>query len=78
MWPLTSQCLTAENIKTQKFKNTLNSWSDSHLMELNKLKKKIMLVNFTKKYQFATSLKLKGSKIEQVKKAKVLRTIISD
>jgi hypothetical protein len=47
-------------------------------MKLNQAKTKIMLVNFTKKYQFVSRLKLKGSNLEQVKEAKVLGTIISD
>ena len=37
-----------------------------------------MLVNFTKEYQFARTLKLKGSNIEQVREAKMLGTIMSD
>ena len=41
-------------------------------------KTKILLLNFTKKYQFATRLKLKGTNIEQVSEAKILGTIVSD
>ena len=37
-----------------------------------------MLINFTQKYQFTTRVKLRGSNIEQVSKAKILGTILSD
>ena len=74
--PVHGQYVAAENLQTQKYINTLDTWSDSHLMKLNKRKNKIMLVNFTKKYQFATRLKLKDTNIEQVNEAKVLGTII--
>ena len=36
------------------------------------------MFNFTKKYQFATRLMLKGTGVEQVPEAKILGTIISD
>ena len=47
-------------------------------MKLNEKKTKIMVINFTKNYQFATRIKLKDSNVEQVKEAKILGTIISD
>ena len=47
-------------------------------MKLNEKKTKILLFNYTKNYQFATRLKLKGSVVEQVSEAKILGTIISD
>ena len=47
-------------------------------MKLNKLKTKIMIIHFTKKYQFATRLKLQGENIQQVKQAKILGTVITD
>ena len=47
-------------------------------MKLNEKKTKSLLFNFTKKYQFATRLKLKGSNIEQVNEAKILGTIVTD
>ena len=43
-----------------------------------KKKTKIMLLNFPKNFQFATSLKLKNFNIEQAREAKVLGTILSD
>ena len=38
--PMHGQYVAAENLKTQKYINTLDTWSDSHLMKLNKLKTK--------------------------------------
>lgn len=41
-------------------------------------KTKIMLINFTKNYQFVSRIKLNDSPLEQVKEANILGTIISD
>ena len=76
--PIHGQFVNPESLKTQTYINTLDTWSDSQKMKLNEAKTKIMLINFTKKYQFTTRLKLRGSNIEQVHEAKVLGTIISD
>lgn len=62
--PVRGQYVDPEHLTTQKYINTLDTWSDSHLMKLNQVKTKIMLVNFTKKYQFVSRLKLKGSNID--------------
>ena len=35
-----------------------------------------MIINFTKKYQFATRLKLQDKNIQQVDQAKILGTVI--
>ena len=43
-------------------------------MKLNEKKTKIMLINFTRNYQFATRLKLMNTNIEHVKEAKILGT----
>ena len=49
-----------------------------HLMKLNKSKTKIMIINFTRKYKFATRIKLQNENIQIVNTAKILGTIISD
>ena len=76
--PVHGQYVDPQNLKTQKYIATLDAWSEENKMQLNKAKTKIMLINFTKNYQFVSRIKLKDSVIEQVKEAKVLGTIISD
>ena len=76
--PMHGQYVAPENLKTQKYISTLDTWSTEHKMKLNKKKTTIMLINFTKKHQFSTRLKLQDTNIEQVKHFKVLGTILSD
>ena len=76
--PVHGQYVDPKNLLTQQYISTLETWSDRHKMKLNQKKTKIMLINFTKNYQFATRLKLNNSNIEQVREAKVLGTILSD
>ena len=76
--PEHGQFVNPDNLLTQNYIHTLDKWSDLHLMKLNEKKTNILLFNFTKKYQFATRLKLKGSNIEQVNEAKILGTIVTD
>ena len=47
-------------------------------MVLNQKKTKVMLINFTEKYQFSTRLQLNNENLEMVKYAKLLGVIISD
>ena len=70
--------MNPENLLTQKYIATLDAWSDLHKMKLNEKRQKYNYFNFTKKYQFVTRLKLKGTHIEQVIEAKILGTIVSD
>jgi hypothetical protein len=76
--PVHGQYVDPQNLQTQKHISTLDAWSDAQKMQLNGAKTKIMIINFTKNYQFVSRLKLKDSVIEQVREAKVLGTIISD
>ena len=47
-------------------------------MVLNKPKMKNMVINFTKKYQFVTRMKLDDTNIEKVSKVKILGTVLSN
>ena len=61
--------VSQENWKTQHFIYALDSWSDNQQIMLHEKKTKIMLVNFTKIYQFVTRLKKetkKNSNFEQI------------
>ena len=63
--PVHGQFVNPQNLLTQEYISTLDAWSDEHRMKLNAKKTKIMLINFTQKYQFTTRVKLKGRNIEQ-------------
>ena len=76
--PVHGQFVSAQNLKTDKFISVLDQWSHDHLMKLNKSKTKIMIINFTKRYQFATRIKLHNENIQQVTQAKILGTVITD
>ena len=75
--PVHGQFVSPDNLLTQKYITTLDTWSELHKMKLNE-KTKILLFNFTKKHQFATCLKLRATDIEQVREASILGTIVSD
>ena len=72
------QFLDPNNLKTQDYISTLETWSDQQQMKLYDKKTKIMLIYFTKKYQFNTRLRLKSSIIEQVLQVKILGAILND
>ena len=42
--PIHSQYVEPQNLKTQEYINTLDTWSDSHRMKLNEKKTKIMII----------------------------------
>ena len=46
-------------------------------MQLNLQKTKILIINFSKKYQFSTKLKLRNEEIHSVDQAKLLGSIIT-
>jgi hypothetical protein len=76
--PVHGQYVSSDNLKTSKYVRLLDQWSHDHLMKLNKSKTKIMIINFTKKYQFATRVKLQNDNIQQVTQAKILGTVFTD
>jgi hypothetical protein len=76
--PVHGQYVDPQNLQTQSYITTLDAWSVRNKMQLNVAKMKIMLINFTKNYQFVSRIKLNDSPLEQVKEANILGTIISD
>ena len=76
--PIHGQFIDPQNLKSQKYINEINSWSNSQKMILNEPKMKSMLVNFTHKYQFSSIMKLNNTNIQQVDSVKILGTILSD
>ena len=76
--PIHGHFIDPQNLKRQKYINEINSWLNSQKMILNEPKMKSMLVNFTRKYQFSTRMKLNNTNIQQVDSVKILGTILSD
>ena len=72
------QFVDATNLKSQAYLEKNNKWTNDHKMVISEKKTKVMLFNFTEKYQFSTRLQLKGSNVEVVDKMKILGTIVTD
>ena len=58
--------LPSQNIKSQTYLNNIAEWTDRKQMQLNEKKSKLMIINFTKKYQFATRAKLNNTLLDIV------------
>ena len=71
-----NQFVSPSNLKSQQYLDKISSWTDNHLMKLNVQKSKYMTVNFTRKYQFSTELRLEGALLEEVKETKLLGVIV--
>ena len=69
--------LPSENIKSQSHMDNICNWTDQKLMQLNEKKSKVMIFNFTQKYQFATRIKLNDTLLETISDTRLLGTIIS-
>ena len=65
-------------LKSQQYINTIDEWSGRQQMILNQKKTKVMLFNFTHKFQFSTRLQLKNTNLEIVSEAKILGTIVTE
>ena len=66
------------NLKTQKYLNEIDTWTESMKMKLNENKTNAMIFNNTKNYQFTSDLILKGKSIDIVDEVKLLGVIISN
>ena len=73
-----NQFIPAESLKSQEFLEKIKLWTDNQKMILNQKKTKVMIFNFTEKYNFTTRLVLNNENLEVVKQAKLLGVIISD
>ena len=72
-----SQFIPSENLKTQKYVEEVNDWTEENKMVLNPKKTKNMIFNFSNDHQFTTKINLKGENIETVDETKLLGTIIT-
>ena len=76
--PTHNQVIVPQNLKTQGQLNQINEWTEKQKMKLNVKKTKSMIFNYSKKHQFTTDLKVNDEKIEIVREAKLLGTVITD
>ena len=72
-----NQIISGKHLKSQEYLEKINSWSENNLMELNLNKTDAMIFNFTKNYQFTTSLELNGEKIQFGDETKLLGTVVT-
>ena len=75
--PEHGQFVEGSKLKSQKYLNQINEWTEKQKMIISEKKTKAMVFNFTDKYQFTTRLNLKGTNIEVVEKMKILGTVIN-
>ena len=72
------QYLPIENVKSQTYLNKIREWTEEKQMSLNKSKTKYMVINFTKKYQFSTRIKLENILLEEVQECCLLGLTITN
>ena len=76
--PEHNQYIPGENLKSQEYLSKIKQWTDNQKMILNEKKSKLMIFNFSEKYQFGTRLELNGQNLDVVQKAKFLGVIITN
>ena len=76
--PVHNQYIPATTLESQNILEEINNWTKNQKMQLNEKKTKNMIFNFSKKYPFATRIRLNDQTIESVKHTTLLGTIISD
>ena len=69
--------LPSENIQAQTHMDNICEWTDTNKMKLNEKKSKVMVINFTNNYQFATRIHMNGSILETINETRLLGTIFS-
>ena len=69
--------LPTSNIKSQVYSDQICKWTQENKMKLNPDKSKVMLFNFTKKYQFAVRLFMDEKLLEIVNQSTVLGLVIT-
>ena len=68
--------LSSKNIASQEYMNKICQWTDDHKMKLNEDKSKVMIVNFTKNFQFTTRIQM-NTILEIVNQTKILGLIMT-
>ena len=73
-----NQFIPPDNLNSQYYLDQISEWTKNQKMKINENKRKIMVFNFTKNYQFSTRLKLEGEILETVNETKLLGTIVTN
>ena len=76
--PVHNQIIQCENLKTQKYLEDINTWTEENKMMINQKKTFNIQFNFTTDKQFSTDIVLKNEKLQSVNQTKLLGTIITD
>ena len=72
------QYLPISNIQSEKHLDKINNWTNENQMALNRNKTKYMVVNFTKKFQFNTRIRLEDTLLQEVSTCKLLGVIFNN
>ena len=69
--------LPSENIKSQSYTDNICEWTNLNKMKLNESKTKVMVINYTRNFQFATRIHLNGTLLETIQETSLLGTVFS-
>ena len=75
--PIHNQFIPRDNLRTQEYVRSIETWTEQNKMILNPKKTKNQIFNFSTSNQFVTDIKMKNETLEIVEDAKLLGTIIS-
>ena len=75
--PVHNQFIPRDNLRTQEYVRSIETWTEQNKMILNPKKTKNQIFNFSTSNQFVTDIKMKNETLEIVEDAKLLGTIIS-
>ena len=64
--------IPTQNMQTQNYMNNISDWTDNQKMKISVEKSKIMLFNFTKKYQFSTRIYMNNQLLDIVNETRLL------
>ena len=72
-----NQFIPKEHLKTQKYVEDIDKWTELNKMKVNEKKSKNIIFNFTRDHQFSAEIKLKNENLEVIDKTKLLGAIIT-
>ena len=75
--PIHNQFIPRDNLRTQEYVRSIETWTEQNKMILNPKKTKNQIFNFSILNQFVTDIKMKNETLEIVEDSKLLGTIIS-
>ena len=68
--------LPSENVNSQTNMDNICDWTEQRQMQLNEQKSKVMIINFTRNYQFSTRVKMNGSLLDTIDSTRLLGTLV--